>query len=209
MPPDDPPNTFATPEHVREAIEALSKEDRLRLRKAAAICMAGTEFHDPWEIVHEAVSRTMSAANGDKGRHWPLNVPFMGYMVQTIKGLADDSREALPQKNRQRLDATAAEGAPEEDVLGSLGKFHADCLSEAVEDEDSHDRQSRAKADATLIDDRFADDNEVTLIIMGHKDGLAPSEIRDLGDMTQTQYETARRRLRRGLEKLFPGRRSS
>lgn len=58
-----------------------------------------------------------------------------------------------------------------------------------------------------MIDTFFANDDEVKWIIMGHKDGHSVSEICELANMTQTQYETARRRFRRGREKLFPGRR--
>ncbi|WP_157040563.1 hypothetical protein [Polaromonas naphthalenivorans] len=205
---DDQPDNNATPEDVHQAIEALSNEDRYRLRKASMICLAGTEYQDPMELVHEAMVRTMSAANGGKGRHWPKDVPFMAYMIQTLKGLADDSRQSAAQKKTDHLEVMAAEGATVEEALGRFGYCHSDVLSQAVEWEESENRQDRAKTDALLIDARFADDNEVTLIIMGHKDGLTPAEIRELGEMNQTQYETARRRLRRGLENLFPGRRA-
>lgn len=208
MKPEGQSDDDATPEDVHQAIETLTQEDRYRLRKAAAICLAGTEYQDPMELVHEAILRTMNAANGSKGRHWPKNVPFMAYMIQTIKGLVSDSRESLPQKRTDYMEVMAAEGATTEEALGRVGYCHSDVLSQAVEWEESLDRHNRAKTDAILIDARFADDSEVMLIIMGHKDGLTSAEIRELGEMSTTQYETARRRFRRGLENLFPGRRS-
>lgn len=205
---EDQSDDDATPEDVHQAIETLTQEDRYRLRKAAVICLAGTEYQDPMELVHEAILRTMNAANGSKGRHWPKNVPFMAYMIQTIKGLANDSRESLSQKKTDHIEVMAAEGSTTEEALSTVGYFHSDVLSQAVEWEDSLDRRNRAKTDAILIDARFADDSEVMMIIMGHKDGLTPAEIRELGEMSNTQYETARRRFRRGLENLFPGRRA-
>lgn len=209
MKPDDPPADAATPEDVHQAIEALSKEDRYRLRKAAWICLPGTEYQQPAELIHEAIIRTMSASNGGNGRRWPKNVPFMAYMIQTIKGLADDSKESLPQKQTDHMEAMAIEGETSEDALGSSGHFNPDTPTQAIELEDVHRRQARAEADADLIDGRFVDDDEVMFIIMGHKDGMSAAAIREVSGMSQTQYETARKRLRRGLEKLFPGRRAS
>ena len=207
MKPDDPPGDTATPEDVRQAIEALSKEDRYRLRKAAVICLSGTEYQAPQEIINEAIVRTISAANGGKGRRWPKYVPFMAYLIQTIKGLANDSRESPIQTKTVNMEAMTTEGIKAEDVLDRLEHSHSDVVTQTIELEETQERRDRAKADADKIDAHFTVDSEVTWIIMGHKDGLSATEIRDLGEMTQTQYETARRRFRRGLEKLFPGRR--
>ena len=198
----------ATPEDVHQAIGGLSQTDLYRLRKAAIICLAGTEYQDPMELVHEAIVRTMNAANGCKGRHWPKTVPFMAYMIQTIKGLANDSRESLPQRQTDYIEGMAVEGATAEEVLGGMGHCQSDVLIQAVECEESSDTRNRAEADANLIDARFEKDSEVMIIIMGIKDGMTPADIRELGEMSKTQYETARKRFRRGLENLFPGRRS-
>lgn len=209
MKPDNPPADAATPDDVHQAIEALSKEDHYRLRKAALICLPGTEYQHPAELIHEAIVRTMSAANGGNGRRWPKNVPFMAYIIQTIRGLADDSKESLPQKQTDHMEAMAIEGGTSEDALASSGHFNPDTPTQALVLEEVRGRQARAEADTALIDARFADDEEVMFIIMGHKDGMSASAIREVSGMNQTQYETARKRLRRGLEKLFPGRRAS
>lgn len=204
MKPEDLPEDTATLDDVRQAIESLSKEDRYRLRKAAAICLLGTEYQDYQEIINEAIVRTMNAANGCKGRRWPKNVPFIAYLIQTIKGLADDSRKSSIQTKTEYMETMATETASVEDVLGRIEHFHLDVVSQAIELEETEERRVRAKADADKIDAHFSGDREVTWIIMGHKDRCSAAEVREMGEMTQTQYETARRRFRRGLEKLFP-----
>ena len=103
----------------------------------------------------------------------------------------------------------ATEGVSADDVLGRLQGFCPDVVTEAVEQEESQEQRDRAKADSDKIEAFFTNDSEVTWIIIGHKDGQSAAEIRELAEMTQTQYETARRRFRRGLENLFPGRRKS
>lgn len=211
MKPDDLPEDTATPDEIRHAIETLSKEDAYRLQKAAMLCLAGTEYQTAEEIINEAIVRTMNAANGLKGRRWPKRVPFIAYMIETLKGLASDSRGSSLQTKTESMDAMAVsiEGASVDDVLGRFEYYHQDIPTQAIEIEETQEHRDRAKADAEMIDTFFANDDEVKWIIMGHKDGLSVSEILQLADMTQLQYETARRRFRRGREKLFPGRRKS
>jgi len=209
--PDDLPDDTATSDDIRQAIESLSEEDAYRINKAAMLCLSGTNYETVEEIINEAIVRTMNAANGLKGRRWPKRVPFAAYMIETLKGLASDSRESPKQTRTASMDAMAAsmEDASMDDVLGQLEQYQPDVPTQAIEIEENQERQDRAKSDAEMIDAFFAADDEVKWIIMGIKDGIPVSEICELANMTQTQYETARRRLRRGREKLFPGRRKS
>jgi predicted RND superfamily exporter protein len=71
------------------------------------------------------------------------------------------------------------------------------------------ERQVRAKADLYKIEEHFSQDQEVTWIILGLKDELPPDEIRAMSNMTQKEYDTAKRRFRRGIEKIFPEKRSA
>jgi len=72
---DDPASgdVLATADQIREAIEALTENDALRLRKAAIACLPGTEYQDHKEVINEAVRRAMDAAVGLRGRNWPIN----------------------------------------------------------------------------------------------------------------------------------------
>ena len=203
---EDPSSDIATVDDVRFAIEALTAEDLYRLQKAASICLAGTQYHHHQEILNEAIVRTMSAANGEKGRRWPKSVPFMAYLIQTMKGLANDSRESLEQKKTDHLEERADQGVTAEAALGQQEHHSLDALAQVIELEAASEILAQAKVDSDRIDAYFADDSEVSWLIMGHKDGLSAVEIRELAGMTQTQYETARKRFRRGLAKLFPGR---
>ena len=204
---EDRPDDTATPEDVRQAIDALSKEELYRIRKAAVYCLLGTEYQEPQEIINEAIVRTMKAASGEKGRHWPKSVPFIAYMIRTIQGLANDSQESSVQTRTDYMEAMATETASAEDVLGRFEHHHIDVLTQALELEETSERQDRAKEIVSKIDAYFAGGSEVTWVIMGHKDDLSAAEIRELSGMTQTQYETARKRFRRGLDKLFPEKR--
>ncbi len=139
MKPDDPPDDTATPDDIRHAIETLSKEDAYRLKKAAMLCLAGAEHQAAEEIINEAIVRTMNAASGLKGRRWPKRVPFIAYMIETLKGLASDSWGSSLQTKTESMDAMAMsiEGASVDDILGRLKHYHPDVPTQAIEIEET------------------------------------------------------------------------
>lgn len=200
------PEGATTIDDVRQAYEALTNDDLYRLLKLARVFLIGTEYTDPQGLLNEALMRTLRAANGEKGRRWPKDVPFMAFLVQTMRGLADDSLNSSHVRQTQDVEALATEALTADEALGLRGHAHPDFVTLAVEAEERSILSDRAKQDAARIDAYFTGDEEVGWLIMGHKDDLKAAEIRDLSGMSQTQYETARRRFRRGLEKLFPGR---
>lgn len=204
-----PSSDAASADDIRLAIEQLTLPDLLRLRKAARYCLPGSRYNDPDELLNEAVMRTMSAADGGKGRVWRKSVPLMAYLIKTMEGLANDSRESWEQGHIGHLEDMGADGMSSADIADRYGPAQADLPTQLSELEHDRDLQQRAQEDLAKIDDYFKDDIDVSWIIMGIKDGLSSAEIRSLASLTQTQYETARRRFRRGVEKLFPGRSQS
>ena len=200
---------LATPDDVCQAYEGLSDLELYRLHKAALIHLSGSDYSDPDEIINEAIIRTLKAANGGEGRRWPKNVPLIAYLIQVVRGLASDSRESEHQSKTDWLEAMVPADATTEDVLGHLDHHHSDALTNIIELELSIERQAKAKADADRIEAHFSQNPQVTLIILGRKDDLSPGEIMEMGEMTQTQYDTAMRRFRRGIEKIFSEKRPS
>lgn len=198
--------TPATVDEIRHAFEALTECDLLRLDRAAKAVMAGTEYSDPADLVNEAMMRTLRAARGEKGRVWPTSVPFMAYLIQTMKGLADDSLNSHYTKLTDCIETFGTEALSPEEALGARGHAEPDVVTLAIEVGESVEASDQAIRDLKKIDEHFADDEQVGWILMGHKDGLRPAEICELAGMNLTQYGTARRRFRRGVERLFPGR---
>ena len=95
------------------------------------------------------------------------------------------------------------------EILGGLQYYQEGIETQVIEAEEVNSREARAKEFVRIIDTHFAGDSQITWIIMGHKDDLSASEIREISGMTQRQYETARTRFRRGLAKLFPEKRKA
>lgn len=190
------------PDEVRAAIEALKPIETYRIRKAAQICLIGTEFQDADELVNEAVLRSI----GGGGRNWPKHVPFVAFMIRTIESLAETSRSSPAQARTDRLEGLGIEPDPE-GFLAANGHTHSDVIEQAIHLEEAQTRMAMVEADAKAIDDLFAADEDVTWILMGIKDGQKMAEICAISGMSSTQYESAQRRMRRKIERHFPGRR--
>jgi hypothetical protein len=201
--PDTPHGSnIATADDVRIAIQAISVDDGLRLNRAARLCLPGTEFRDPKEILNEAIVRCLSGS-----RQWRHHeVPFVAFMINTMKSIADASRAAPAQS---RTDSAFGPG-PHVTHAGhadpDLIPFHTSTEDAVIEAEDLDARRQAAAADAATIEEYFEGDEDVFWLILCYKQGQSPSKGRELADLTATQYQTTRKRFRRGLLKLFPER---
>ena len=200
---------YATTEDICEAVERLTEAELGRIRRAAQYVLFGTEYTDPLELLSEAVQRTLEGVDVKQGRHWPKDVDFVAYIIKTMQSIADGSSSSIIQSRTAYLETMAGRDGDAELALAQEGFSCLDVVEQAREVEETNERQARAAADAALIEAHFASDEEIQFLIMGDKDGMTPSEIRAVSGMNQTTYDTARRRFRRGLNTLMPGRRKS
>lgn len=213
MPPPTPPERHATPEEVAAAVTKLRPEELLRLKKRASLQIWGTEYTDPMELLNEAVRRAMIAADPNKrdderGRPWPMDrVELPAFLSMSIDGIADGARELLHQTATDRLEALLGEERDAGAVLHGAGHSHADVVEQAMELEEVQARQAAAKADSDAIERHFADDEAVLAVIEGEKEEMSAREVQALFDLDEKTYDSARRRLRRKVDKLMPGRR--
>lgn len=204
-----PDRAYATTEDICEAVERLTEAELGRIRRAAQYVLFGTEYTDPLELLSEAVQRTLEGVDVKQGRHWPKDVDFVAYIIKTMQSIADGSSSSITQSRTAYLETMAGNDGDAEFALAQEGFSSPDVVEQALEVEETNERQARAAADAALIEAHFANDDEIQFLIMGDKDGMTPSEIRAVSGMNQTTYDTARRRFRRGLNTLMPGRRKS
>lgn len=192
---------IATAEQVRAAIERLTDEDYARLRRAASAFLYGSEYSDALELVNEAIVRAMLGADRVKGRHWPLHVPFIAFLIMTMSSIANASTESPAQTLTDSLADFVPEGVAYSDFAVEpllATSVHEECVNEEV-------RNAELANSATVFADIeafFADDDEVLMLVLCLRDGQRPREIQESAGMTVTQYNTARRRLRRGLTRL-------
>ena len=204
-----PDRAYATAEEIGEAVDGLTAAELGRIYRAAQYALFGTEYTNPHELLGEAVQRTLEGVGVKEGRHWPKDVNFVAYIIMTMQSIADGSSDSIIQSRTAHLETMAGRDGDTELALAQEGFSFPDVVEQALEIEETTERQARAAADSALIEAHFADDEEIQFLIMGDKDGMKPDEISAVSGMDQTAYDTARRRFRRGLNTLMPGRRKS
>jgi len=213
VPPKTSSERHASVEELSRALMMLTAAERLRMFARARLLVWGTEYTDPQELFNEAVKRALVSASGSKkdgerGRPWPIErVQFPAFLSGCMDSIADASRESLGQTQTDRLEALAGENGDVDAVIHRAGRWNTDVIEQAIEVEETFDRQQRARTDARAIETHFKDDQEVLAVIEGEKADMPVAEVLALFDLDQKTYDTARRRLRRQVDKLMPGRR--
>jgi len=187
----------ATLDQIEDAIECLTDADWGRLRKMAKANLWGTRLDDPEELVNETFERLISGS-----RTWNIGMAFVPWMRGAIKSVADGLRN----RRAAKLEATATDLAVDcdpdaaPDIFGSEETTPLDLIL-------TEEARAMAESDLAKIAAHFKGDQNVEWILIGIEDDLKPEELREIAGLTLTQYETARRKLRRGLDRLFPTRR--
>lgn len=189
----------ATADEVAEAAARLTPQNYLRLYRAARICLAGSTYTDAEDLVTEAVATPFMAALGQGGRRWPRAIDFMAFLIMTIRGLASDSRR----RPERKLTVSQYEQAPdgqERDRFAARSCPTAHSPEDlALDDQDHQDMLAVLAA----VQEYFSEDPQVQWVMKGIEGDLPPAEVQQLSGMSVTHYESARRRFRRGVEKLL------
>lgn len=212
----NPPKSHATLAELVDALEALPESDLLRLARHGNVLCLGTEYAQGQELLNEAIQRALIGASGTglpgrTGRHWPTSTPLTAFLTMTMKGLASDSHKSLEHqlyKTATKLSTEGEDGHTNDNPkLLASGLAHPSVEDELIALNDLEERDRSVVVDVQRLEAEFSSSQDVQAIIEGEKEGLSAQETRDTFDMTPTQYDSARKRLRRGADKLFPGRR--
>ena len=191
----------------------LTPDELRRLFAKARLLAWGTEYADPQELINEAVKRSLIASggvklDGERGRPWPIDrVQLPAFLSGCLESIANASRESVFQTRTDWLEALAGESGDVDAAIHRAGLWNTDVVDQAIEAEELLERQEKARADAQAIERHFKDDQQVLAVIEGEKADMPVVEVLDLFDLDQKTYDTARRRLRRQVDKLMPGRR--
>lgn len=132
-----PDRVYATDEEISEAIESLTEADFGRIHRAAQYALFGTEYTDPGELLGEAVQRTLEGVGVNGGRHWPKDVPFVAYIIMTMKSIADGSSNSVVQTTTASLEAMAGGDGNAELALAQEGFSSPDVVEQALEVEET------------------------------------------------------------------------
>jgi RNA polymerase sigma-70 factor (ECF subfamily) len=170
----------STTADVGRAIHALSDADLVRLKALARLWTRGLPDSIGWaDVLHEAIARAL-----DGSRKWPPDVPILAFLSGIMRSICDD------QWRRARRDA---EILVRDEDLADLCAPGDEVKSPGPE------RIVAAAQSLAAVDQLFAGDALALKIIAGLAEGLTPPEICKRYGMSERQYDTTRKRMRRAL----------
>jgi DNA-directed RNA polymerase specialized sigma24 family protein len=191
----------ATLSEIQAAINALPSRELIRLDRIARAFLLGTEFCSSAEILNEAMVRMMTGR-----RRWRQDVDLLAFLIMTMRSIASDSRRSPAQARTAAIDCTLKDG-------GALGGSSTIIVTGSPEDlrveaDQQKERRANAASHLKTIRRHFKTDEEIQQLIACLEKGYPARETCAKLGWDATHYATVRRRLRRGLAKLFPATRT-
>lgn len=186
--PPDPEAVPATQDQIRDAYLALTKKELARLARYAWWRFQALghrrQARDPDELVADAFVAML-----DGTRSWyPSKARFFIALTGAMRSQTSNQRKKAP------ADAF-------DELKSIVGKDDENDPFEDFEAPPGGDCGTLEK----LIVDRFADDAEAALVLEAKLDGKEPTEIRESLGLSQREYETTVKRIRRAVQKLMEG----
>ncbi len=160
---------------VGRALRALSDTDLVRLKALARLWSRGLPGGLGWvDVLNEAVVRSL-----DGSRRWPPDVPLLAFLSGVMRSIRDEHWR------RARRDHALLVATPDQ--------------SWSVAATDDPERVLAAAQALGAITSLFADDPAALKILAGLAEGMTATDIRLHYDMSERDYDTTRKRMRRTL----------
>lgn len=173
MPPS--PAAYASRSEIEDALKSLTPVDQKKLMVAARFWWKRFGLQSsslgPEDLLQEAVFRALKE---ERARNWPKHISFVKFLSRGMESIASHHREKM------ETEKAAVPPPPEVSDMGS---------------------QLQAQKDVRLIRDIFADDPKAFDVLALKAQGVDAKEIMDELQLSGTEWETIRKRIRRKLAK--------
>ena len=172
-----------TPAGQALALQLVTETELLRLKVIARLHARGLPPEIDWsDLLQEAFARVL-----DGSRRQPDGVPIVAFMAGVMRSIKAEHWRRARKQARQ------------------LPKLMADLEAVDFRGDEPYDptpnpeRSLIAIQELAAINELFADDEQARDVIAGLRDGLSPGEICARHEMSKTDYDSTRKRMRRVL----------
>jgi DNA-directed RNA polymerase specialized sigma24 family protein len=174
---------FTTPADAALELKVVSKVDLLRLKTIARIHARGLPADVGWaDLLQEAFARVL-----DGSRQRPEGISLVMFVAGIMRSLKSEHwRRSL------RRSCPSETILPYQEPGGPEGRDQSDPSPDP-------ERLVSTFQELAAITQLFSDDRVVLLIINGLGDGLSAEQIRMATGISKTDYDSARKRMRRTL----------
>lgn len=172
-----------TPAAQALALKLVTQMDLLRLKSVARLYARGLPPEVGWtDLLQEAFARVLDGA-----RKCPEGLPVVTFLAGVMRSIRTEHH-----RRARRLAARLPQMLVDLDVGGGPD-------GEAGDPTPDPERSLIAMQLLAEIYQLFTDDPRALHIIEGLFEGLAPEQIRARYDMSKTEYDSTRKRMRRAL----------
>lgn len=165
---------YATVEEVAAELAALSASGLDRIEARAHILVRGSTI-EPRDLINTAVERLL-ARDEQGGRHWHRKETLADCIYRTMKSIVRDHWR------RQQLPIIAVSA-------GAAG----------LREEPDPEAQTIARQELLAVLNTLHDDDSTSDIALALASGHSPKEIRQKFGLTETDYDSALKRIRRRI----------
>lgn len=160
---------------VGVALRALSETDLVRLKALARLWSRGLPGGLGWtDVLNEAIVRSL-----DGSRRWPPDVPLLAFLSGVMRSICDEHWRRVRRYHARLVAAPAA--------------------ADSVIASDNPERVLAAAQALGAINSLFAQDPAALKILSGLAEGMSATDIRARYDMSERDYDSTRKRMRRAL----------
>ncbi len=191
--PEVPADPIASIDEVREAIEAMTSAELLKLEKYARYRIRGlgrkAAGRDHEDLMKEAITATLAG-----NRRWKReNISFLTHLMGAVRSISSHWGEK----------SAESEAYLESELIrdSTNGKSYSP-FQDFSSDTPNPDRVMAARQKLKQIQTRFEKDADILQILDGLSEGLSGPEIQTSYQFSKKKYEAALRRLRRGITAL-------
>lgn len=194
----EPEESTATPAEITAAMEALTSADLFRLRDYARWRVRGLGRKAAGRTETELLADAMNATLEGKRRWNKGRVDFVGHLIGAMRSISSHWRTQSKPVDEATLESDLLQRTDEGNILSPFDLVPSE---DPPPDEqlEANERQREAKGRVEAIEKAFAADPVISLILHGLRQGMTPSEVRAGLELSQTEYETAMKRLRRKM----------
>jgi hypothetical protein len=188
-----PEESAATKEEIVAAYEALTRSELLRLERYAKWRIRGLGRRSLGRDWEDLLGEAISATYEDVRRWNKESVDFPRHLIGAMRSIS----------SRWRKEFEPDEAVLESDVLrvspdGTTSNPLFDAQSSALDPEDGLEQ----KEEVELIEQLVGQKPLAWLIMEGRRDGMTGPQIRETLEISQKDYETAVKWLRRNLKAI-------
>lgn len=190
------PEKAATPEEFAAALEQLEPAQLVRLKKSAQFRHRSLGERGVGRVANDLLSDAVEATL-DERRYWvPANCDVVRYLLQAMRSIASHMRDAklTDAMSHVAWPAATADAIAQQEHLDSRPGPASDPESELAA-EQLHQQLYTA----------FDDDPEAQLIYEARIAGQTPDEIRAGLQLSEKEYETIVKRVRRTARRQIQG----